>query len=90
MAEKLHDNEIPIDDLLVQQLVSDQFPDWSDLPLKQLGASGSSNLLYKLGTDTLVRLPRQPGGGKICPESKGSLPTVEGRPEIRRRLQGPG
>lgn len=64
MTQKLHDNEILIDDTLVQQLVSEQFPNWSDLPLRQLGASGSSNLLYQLGDEYLIRLPRQPGGGQ--------------------------
>ena len=59
----VHANEIPIDDLLVKRLVAEQFPEWAGLPLEPPGQSGSSNRLYRLGTDYLVRLPRQPGGG---------------------------
>ncbi len=83
MSQKLHDNEIPIDDLLVQRLVSDQFPDWSDLSLEKLGASGSSNLLYQLGDDYLVRLPRQPGGGKTIIKEHRWLPHLKDQLSIR-------
>lgn len=64
MPPKLHDNEFAIDAGLVQRLVSEQFPEWSELPLRPLNASGSSNLLYRLGNEYLIRLPRQPGGGQ--------------------------
>jgi len=62
MNDSLHENEIPIEVRLVRKLVDDQFPDYAGLPLHRLGASGSTNVLFRLGDELLVRLPRQPGG----------------------------
>jgi aminoglycoside phosphotransferase (APT) family kinase protein len=62
MKTGLHDNEIAIDGGLVRKLVDSEFPCHSRLPLSRLGASGSTNVLFRLGDDLLVRLPRQPGG----------------------------
>jgi aminoglycoside phosphotransferase (APT) family kinase protein len=58
----LHDDEIPIDIDLVRRLVDTEFPQYAALPLSRLGASGSTNALFRLGDDLLVRVPRQPGG----------------------------
>ncbi len=60
----LHTNELPIDQSLVRSLIGTQFPQWADEPLHSLDATGSTNLLFRLGEDKLVRLPRQPGGGE--------------------------
>jgi aminoglycoside phosphotransferase (APT) family kinase protein len=59
----LHDDEIPIDLDLVRNLVDAEFPQYADLPLRRLDASGSTNALFRLGDELLVRLPRQPGNG---------------------------
>jgi aminoglycoside phosphotransferase (APT) family kinase protein len=58
----LHADEIPIDGTLVRALVVQAMPECVDLPLRELPSSGSTNALYRLGEDLLVRLPRQPGG----------------------------
>lgn len=63
MAAILHDDELPIDDQLVRRLVERDLPEYAELPLTRLGASGSTNALYRLGPELLVRLPRQPGNG---------------------------
>jgi len=76
MHSVLHDNEIPIDDNLVCKLVGTQFPHYADLPLSRLQASGSSNVLYCLGSDLLVRLPRQPGSGVAIEKEQQWLPAV--------------
>ncbi|MBO6702487.1 MAG: aminoglycoside phosphotransferase family protein [Pseudomonadales bacterium] len=82
-TQTLHDNEIPVDGLLVQRLVAAQFPNWSGLPLKQLEASGSSNLLFRLGENYLVRLPRQPGGGRTIVKESTWLPSLKDQLDIR-------
>ena len=46
----------------MQALVARTLPGSADLPLQRLAASGSTNALFRLGDDLLVRLPRQPGG----------------------------
>lgn len=62
MTVTLHENEIPIDIALVRRLVDDQFTDYQHLALTPMQDSGSSNRLFRLGDELLVRLPRQPGG----------------------------
>lgn len=59
----LHADELPIDDALVRSLVDRDLPEHAGMTLTRLGASGSTNALFRLGDDLLVRLPRQPGGG---------------------------
>lgn len=59
----MHDDEIEIGAELVRRLVDRDLPQFSGTPLRRLTASGSSNVLLRLGSDHLVRLPRQPGGG---------------------------
>lgn len=58
----LHADELPIDLPLVRALVRRALPDYAKLPLAPLANSGSSNALFRLGDEFLVRLPRQPGG----------------------------
>lgn len=58
----LHEDEISIDLPLVRALVDRALPAYAALSLRRLGSSGSSNALFQLGDELLVRLPRQPGG----------------------------
>lgn len=62
MTGRLHDDEIELDEPLVRALLTTLDPAYDGLPLRRLGASGSSNALFRLGEELLVRLPRQPGG----------------------------
>lgn len=62
MANKLHKNELAIDDTLVRALVNNDFPEFADLPLNRLGVSGSTNVQFRLGDGLLVRLPRLANG----------------------------
>ena len=73
---QLHANEYAIDKALVRGLVDRQFPEFADLPLIALAASGSSNRLFRLGDELLVRLPRQPGGGHTIAREHLWLPHI--------------
>ncbi|WP_127585446.1 aminoglycoside phosphotransferase family protein [Paenibacillus koleovorans] len=53
-----HNNEVAIDTALVQRLLAAQFPQWSTLPLTRAQSSGTDNVLYRLGEELAVRLPR--------------------------------
>jgi aminoglycoside phosphotransferase (APT) family kinase protein len=55
---KIHDDEVPVDDLLVRKLVDTQFPQWSDRPLERVSSTGTDNAIYRLGSDIGLRLPR--------------------------------
>jgi aminoglycoside phosphotransferase (APT) family kinase protein len=76
VTDALHEDELPVDVALVRALVDGQLPAYADLPLTPLGASGSSNALYRLGPDLLVRLPRQPGGSATIDKEAHWLPRV--------------
>jgi aminoglycoside phosphotransferase (APT) family kinase protein len=53
----LHENEVPIDKAIVRSLLEAQCPQWAHLSLSPAGA-GTDNIMYRLGDDLLVRLPR--------------------------------
>ena len=76
MKVRLHKNEIAIDTDLVRKLVDNEFAEYSALPLTRLDASGSTNVLFRLGDDLLVRLPRQPGGSVAIEKEHRWLPEV--------------
>lgn len=63
MTDRLHDDEVRIDVELVSRLIDAQYPAFSALPLRRLDVTGSTHVLFRLGDELLVRLPRQPGGG---------------------------
>ena len=76
MARALHSDEIPIDVELVRGLVSRAMPAYADAPLHRLASSGSTNALFRLGVDLLVRLPRQPGGSATISKEATWLPVI--------------
>jgi aminoglycoside phosphotransferase (APT) family kinase protein len=51
-AEKIH-----IDVPLVRRLITTQFPEWADLPIKSVEFSGWDNRTFHLGAHMTVRLP---------------------------------
>jgi aminoglycoside phosphotransferase (APT) family kinase protein len=75
---RLHDDELPIDEPLVRSLLAASVPAYAGLQLRRLDASGSSNALFRLGDDLLVRLPRQPGGSETIEKEQRWLPYVAG------------
>ena len=56
----LRPGEVPVDTALVRRLVAAQFPQWAELPVRPVDASGVDNATYRLGEDMSVRLPRLP------------------------------
>lgn len=57
----MHADEVDTDPSLVQRLLARFFPEWADLPIEPVLPRGTDNANYRLGTDKLVRLPRQEG-----------------------------
>lgn len=70
----MHDNEIDIDELLVSQLLSEQFPQWASLPIIPVQSAGTDNAIYRLGVDKCVRLPRVPDAAKDVEKEQLWLP----------------
>jgi aminoglycoside phosphotransferase (APT) family kinase protein len=55
---RVHEDELEIDEPLVRALLADQFPQWAELPLERAG-DGTVNVVYRLGLDMALRLPRR-------------------------------
>jgi aminoglycoside phosphotransferase (APT) family kinase protein len=72
----LHADEIHLDVSLVRALVDRAFPEYAGHALEAARDSGSSNALFRLGSDLVVRLPRQPGGGATIDKEARWLPYV--------------
>lgn len=54
----MHADEIDINTRLVRGLLADQFPHWTHLTLAPVVSAGTVNVIYRLGDDMAVRLPR--------------------------------
>ena len=75
-TDGLHHDDLPIDLPLVRALVDRDHPGLAALPLRRLRSPGSTNALYRLGDDLVVRLPRQPGGSVAIDTEAAWLPVV--------------
>ena len=58
MSPKMHADELEVDGSLVRALVVSQYPEWGDLSLELFPASGTDHVIFRLGDDKAVRLPR--------------------------------
>lgn len=54
----MHADEVDIDPELVRRLLASQFPQWADLEIDPVPSGGTDNVMYRLGPDMAVRLPR--------------------------------
>ncbi|MEU1286730.1 aminoglycoside phosphotransferase family protein [Kitasatospora sp. NPDC005856] len=60
-SRKLHPDELDIDEALVRRMVAERFPQWAGLPVEPVEPAGTSNAMYRLGAELVVRIPRIPG-----------------------------
>lgn len=86
-AVVLHTDELRVDEALVARMIAEQVPEYASVPVRRLTASGSSNSLFRLGDELLVRVPRQPGGSATILKEARWLPYLEdalsaGVPEV--------
>ena len=56
----MHEDEVRATPELVERLVAEQCPQWADLPVTTLPADveGTDNMLFRLGDELVVRLPK--------------------------------
>jgi aminoglycoside phosphotransferase (APT) family kinase protein len=57
-AQKMHADEVSVDDATVRVLLKEQFPHWADKSLVRFADSGTDSAIYRLGDDMGIRLPR--------------------------------
>lgn len=53
----MHKNEIAADVRVVRRLVDEQFPQWADLPLREVTAGGTVNAIFRIGEGLAARFP---------------------------------
>ncbi|MFF5171992.1 aminoglycoside phosphotransferase family protein [Micromonospora sp. NPDC000089] len=70
--------EVPVSVELVRRLLDQQHPDLAGLPVEVL-ANGWDNLVCRLGTELLVRLPRRAMGAELVAHEQRWLPELAGR-----------
>lgn len=46
---------------MTARLIAEQFPQWAGLPVRPVSSAGTECVLYRLGDDLVIRLPRRPG-----------------------------
>src|SRR4029450_2099847 len=79
MTKSLHADEVHIDADLVRQLVRTQMPDVANLELRPVLAPGTDNLVFRLGPELLVRLPRKPSAVRSLLIEREWLPRMASR-----------
>jgi len=57
----MHADEVSVPPELVRRLLEQEFPRWAALPLAPVPSYGTDNVLYRLGDELLVRLPKIAG-----------------------------
>jgi aminoglycoside phosphotransferase (APT) family kinase protein len=70
--------EVAVDEALVRRLLADQHPDLADRSLVEL-AAGWDNVLFRLGDDLLVRLPRRQLSAALVEHEQRWLPELAPR-----------
>ena len=71
--------EVAIDAELVRRLLAAQFPRWAGLPVRAGPGAGWDNVIYRLGADLAVRLPRRLVGADQVSQQHRWLPVLAGR-----------
>jgi aminoglycoside phosphotransferase (APT) family kinase protein len=72
----LHPDEPTIDLALVHRLVAAQFPQYARLPLDAFDSQGTTNAIFRLGHDLMVRLPLRSSGVEELHKSRTWLPRL--------------
>lgn len=73
MADNMPAAEVAVDEPLVRRLLAAQFPHGAGLPLR-LAANGWDNVVFRLGPELAVRLPRRQAGAELVLNEQRWLP----------------
>jgi aminoglycoside phosphotransferase (APT) family kinase protein len=71
--------EVEINARLVRRLLAAQFPQWAGMPVRAVPRVGWDNVIYRLGADLAVRLPRRLIGAEQVSKQHRWLPVLAGR-----------
>lgn len=75
----MHADEVLTTPEQVARLVASQHPQWADLPVAPVAEHGTDHLLYRLGADLVVRMPRATWAADQAESDACWLPRIRGR-----------
>ncbi|MRX42113.1 aminoglycoside phosphotransferase family protein [Agromyces kandeliae] len=78
----LHHDEIPIDADLAASVIRLERPEWAEFPLVRAGG-GTDNVMFRLGDELLVRMPRTPGRVGSLRKEREWMPRLAPRLPVR-------
>lgn len=55
----MHADQVDTSPALVRRLLTDQFPQWAELPIEPVSSYGTDHDIYRLGAELSVRMPRR-------------------------------
>jgi aminoglycoside phosphotransferase (APT) family kinase protein len=58
----MHPDQLSVGVETVRELVANQFPEWSGLPITEIASQGTVNALFRIGDQLAARFPLQPAG----------------------------
>lgn len=82
----LHAGEAVADAALARRLIGRAFPGWSGLPLRAVPTAGTENVIFRLGPDLALRLPRSEAAARALRREALWLPRLAGLPFLRPPL----
>ncbi|MER5964889.1 aminoglycoside phosphotransferase family protein [Streptomyces sp. NPDC002057] len=75
-ARTTHPDPPAPDTALVERLVAGRFPEWAGLPVRAVPSAGTDNVMFRLGDDLVVRLPRAPYAARHVEKEQRWLPLL--------------
>ena len=65
----MHPDQLVLGAATVRELVASQFPQWADLPVREVDSEGTVNALFRIGSDLVARFPLRPADVDATRES---------------------
>lgn len=56
----MHPDQLTISPRAVGELIAEQFPQWSDLPIHSISGAGTVNAIFRVGEQVVARFPLEP------------------------------
>jgi aminoglycoside phosphotransferase (APT) family kinase protein len=60
LSPMMHSDEVRVTSDVAERLIADQFPHWSDLPVRPVIADGTVHAIYRIGDGLAARFPLRP------------------------------
>ncbi|MGA1830446.1 aminoglycoside phosphotransferase family protein [Rhizobium wenxiniae] len=83
----MHQDDLPVTDVLIHQLLERHTPQWANLPLDRVTSSGTDNALYRIGDELVLRIPRRESAALLVSKELDWLPHLGGLPLMTPTLR---